>query len=104
MMNCVQSYLPCDAVPIVCSGKIREERRDLAMPPTRSLSRGNSASTRPWIAGSLADTECVAQCLRDGDAVTRCRENIKNVMTQLEIKRPTMRTERAKMQADLCDG
>jgi hypothetical protein len=74
------------------------------MPPTRSLSRGNSASTRPWIAGSLTDTECVAQCLRDGDAVTRCRENIKNVMTQLEIKRPTMRTEREKMQADLCDG
>ena len=82
----------------------RPPQRPPLLPPTLSLSRDNSASTRPWIAGSLADTECVAQCLRDGDAVTRCRQSIKNVMTQLKIKRPTMRTEREKMQADLCGG
>ena len=70
-------------------------------PPTRSHSRDNTTGTRPWIAVSLADTECVAECLHDSDAVTQCRQNIKNVMTQLEIKRPTMRTEREKIQADL---
>jgi hypothetical protein len=49
---------------------------DPLKPPSRSLSRDNSASTRPWIAGSLEDTEC-------------------------EMRRPTMRTEREIMQAVL---
>jgi hypothetical protein len=70
-------------------------------PPTRSVSRDNNASTRPWIAGSLADTECVAECLHDSLAVTACRQHIKTVMTGLEISRPTMRTERLRMQARL---
>ncbi len=70
-------------------------------PPTRSLSRDNSTSTRPWIAGSLADTECVAQTLHDSVAVTESRHKIKDVMTQLEMKRPTMRTEREKIQSSL---
>jgi hypothetical protein len=70
-------------------------------PPTRSLSRGNSTSTRPWIAGSLADTECVAQSLHDSVAVTESRHKIKDIMTLLEMKRPTMRTEREKIQASL---
>ena len=69
--------------------------------PTRSLSRGNSTSTRPWIAGSLADTECVAQSLHDSVAVTESRHKIKDIMTLLEMKRPTMRTEREKIQASL---
>ena len=68
-------------------------------PPTRSLSRDDSHCGRPWIAGSLADTDCAAECLHDSLAVTQCRQKIKEVMTSLEIKRPTMRTEREKMQA-----
>jgi hypothetical protein len=67
-------------------------------PPSRSLSRDNNASTRLWIPGSLADTECVAECLHDSLAVTACRQQIKTVMTGLEICRPTMRTERLRMQ------
>ena len=70
-------------------------------PPSRSLSRDNNASTRPWIEGSLADTECVAECLHDSLPVTACRQHIKTVMTGLEISRPTMRTERLRMQARL---
>jgi len=70
--------------------------------PSRSLSRDNSASTRPWMVGSLADTECVAECLHDSLTVTACRQKIKTVMMDLEMRRPTMRTEREKIQAVLC--
>ena len=69
-------------------------------PPSRSLSRNNTAATRPWIGGVLAETLCVADCRFDAHGVTQRREKIKNIMTKLEMKRPTMRTERERIEAD----
>ncbi len=69
-------------------------------PPSRSLSRNNTAATRPWIGGALAETLCVADCRFDAHGVTHRREKIKNIMTKLEMKRPTMRAERERIEAD----
>ena len=69
-------------------------------PPSRSLSRSNSAATRPWIGGAFAETECAADCRYDAHGVMACRHKIKDIMRLLEMKRPTMRTERERIQAN----
>lgn len=69
-------------------------------PPSRSLSRNNTAATRPWAGGVLDETECVADCTYDSDSMEARRRKIKNAMTSLEMKRPTMRTERERILAN----
>ena len=46
------------------------------------------------------ETLCVADCRFDAHGVTELRDKIKNVMTKIEMKRPTMRTERERIEAD----
>ncbi len=68
--------------------------------PSRSLSRSDSAATRPWIGGAFTETECDADCRYDAHVVMAYRHKIKDIMRLLEMKRPTMRTESERIQAN----
>ncbi len=80
----------------------REWNRVKSIPETKVSHKGSRQQRQhtslDW--GSF-DTECAAECLHDSLTVTSCRQKIKTVMTELEMRRPTMLTEREKIQAVL---